>query len=414
MSSLPSGTPAGFPPLRAERLMLRPLRPADAGALHRLVNDWEVAKALARVPFPYPRPLADQWIAATAAQMATGEAWHLAIIDVATEPRAGTGDGPDDGTLLGCVGLTLDRDRRGAELGYWVGRRFWGQGIGAAAAGLLARWGLGDGGPNGIGPGGIGIHAIRASTLSDNARSCAVLRRLGFREVGEGMQSFLSRGGPLPVRLFRAVAADLAGPTPGPATLDLMPDAVPDPGHDQPRRADRPPLPAAGRVAPAGGLHRQPEAAPPRPPAARAEAPRLAVPPPTPLPLLLVAACALVDTDGRVLLARRPEGKPLAGLWEFPGGKLAPGETPEAALIRELKEELDIDVTASCLAPFSFASHAYEGFHLLMPLYLCRRWSGTLRAVEGQALAWVRPQRLADHPMPPADKPLVAMLRDFL
>ncbi len=130
--------------------------------------------------------------------------------------------------------------------------------------------------------------------------------------------------------------------------------------------------------------------------------------------MVLVAAVALVDGDGRVLLARRPPGKAMAGLWEFPGGKLKPGETPEAALIRELKEELDIDVTASCLAPFTFASHAYPAFHLLMPLYVCRKWQGTLRPLEGQTLAWVRPMRLVDYEMPPADKPLIAMLRDLL
>ncbi len=123
---------------------------------------------------------------------------------------------------------------------------------------------------------------------------------------------------------------------------------------------------------------------------------------------------ALIDADGRVLLARRPPGKPMAGLWEFPGGKVAAGETPEAALARELKEELAIDVTASCLAPFTFASHGYDGFHLLMPLYVCRVWDGVARPNEGQELAWVRPERLRDYPMPPADEPLVAMLRDFL
>jgi len=133
-----------------------------------------------------------------------------------------------------------------------------------------------------------------------------------------------------------------------------------------------------------------------------------------PRPTLLVAAVALVDADGRVLLTERPAGKHLAGLWEFPGGKVEPGETPEAALIRELSEELGIDVAASCLAPFTFASHAYPEFHLLMPLYLCRKWSGTVAAGEGQRLAWVRPPRLADYPVPPADQPLVAMLRDFL
>lgn len=133
-----------------------------------------------------------------------------------------------------------------------------------------------------------------------------------------------------------------------------------------------------------------------------------------PPPILLVVAVALIDADGRVLLARRPPGKPMAGLWEFPGGKVAPGETPEAALIRELKEELDIDVAASCLAPFTFASHRQETFHLLMPLYVCRVWRGVPTALEGQTLAWARPERLDDYPMPPADKPLVAMLRDLL
>ena len=131
-------------------------------------------------------------------------------------------------------------------------------------------------------------------------------------------------------------------------------------------------------------------------------------------PIVLVAAVALIDPDGRVLLAQRPEGKHLAGLWEFPGGKVHGGETPEAALIRELDEELGIDVVASCLTPFTFASHAYPEFHLLMPLYVCRKWSGIPTAREGQQLKWVRPAQLADYPMPPADKPLVAMLRDLL
>jgi 8-oxo-dGTP diphosphatase len=130
--------------------------------------------------------------------------------------------------------------------------------------------------------------------------------------------------------------------------------------------------------------------------------------------IVLVAAVALVDADGRVLLAQRPAGKPLAGLWEFPGGKVNPGETPETALIRELAEELGIDVAASCLAPFTFASYSYPDFHLLMPLYICRKWSGIPTAREGQRLAWVRPARLGDYPMPPADPPLVAMLRDLL
>lgn len=130
--------------------------------------------------------------------------------------------------------------------------------------------------------------------------------------------------------------------------------------------------------------------------------------------IVLVAAVALIDPDGRVLLAQRPEGKAMAGLWEFPGGKIEPGETPEHALIRELHEELGIETWSSCLAPLSFASHAYADFHLLMPLFACRRWQGTLTAREGQRFAWVRPKDMRKYPMPPADLPLVAVLRDWL
>ena len=132
------------------------------------------------------------------------------------------------------------------------------------------------------------------------------------------------------------------------------------------------------------------------------------------IPTVFVVAVALIDVDGRVLIAKRPEGKALAGLWEFPGGKVEPGERPEAALIRELREELVIEVSENCLAPFVFASHAYENFHLLMPLYLCRRWSGVVVAHEHAALAWVKPAKLSDYPMPPADAPLVAWLRDMI
>jgi 8-oxo-dGTP diphosphatase len=326
-----------FVPLVTERLTLRPLHADDAAALHRLVNDWEVAKTLARVPFPYPRDLADEWIASTRAQIAAGTAWHLAV----TRDEAGAE------ALLGCVGLTLDaKNPREAELGYWIGRRHWGQGLGPEAAGRLAHWALAN----------LDIDRLVASALVDNERSAAVLRRIGFKESGAGSQEFISRGGLMPVRLFAATRMDIAVEAAAPV------EAAPTSGK----------------------------------------------------PTLLVAAVALIDSEGRVLLARRPEGKPLAGLWEFPGGKVAPGETPEEALIRELREELGIDVSAACLGPFTFASHTYEKFHLLMPLYLCRRWQGQVTAMEGQALAWVRPARLGDYAMPPADIPLVAMLRDFL
>lgn len=129
---------------------------------------------------------------------------------------------------------------------------------------------------------------------------------------------------------------------------------------------------------------------------------------------VLVSAVALVDRDGRVLLARRPEGKSMAGLWEFPGGKVEAGETPENALIRELQEELAIDTWASCLAPLTFASHTYESFHLLMPLFVCRKWQGTPVSQEGQALKWVRPAELRDYPMPAADIPLIPHIREWI
>jgi 8-oxo-dGTP diphosphatase len=132
------------------------------------------------------------------------------------------------------------------------------------------------------------------------------------------------------------------------------------------------------------------------------------------LKTVLVAACALIDADGRVLLAERPAGKPMAGLWEFPGGKVEPNERPEDTLIRELKEELGITVSEPCLAPLTFASHVYPDFHLLMPLYVCRRWEGMVTPLEGQRLAWVKPNRLRDYKMPPADEPLISHLMSLL
>jgi 8-oxo-dGTP diphosphatase len=325
--------------LTTDRLTLRPLVPADAEALHRLVNDFEVTRNLTVVPFPYPRALADEWIASTARELADGSAYQVAI----------TGHEGADEMLVGVAGVRLDAKARTGRIGYWVGRQFWGHGVATEAAGRLARWAMAN----------LAIDRLVAEVATDNAASAAVLRRIGFRQIGEGVGQFVSRGGQHPVWQFVATRDDIFG-------------------HTEVESALKPGTEPGGK------------------------------------PLLLVAACALIDVDGRVLLARRPEGKKMAGLWEFPGGKLHPGETPEAALIRELKEELGIDVSAACLAPFAFASHAYERFHLLMPLYLCRRWKGIPRAREGQTLSWVRPARLAEYEMPPADKPLVPLLREFL
>jgi 8-oxo-dGTP diphosphatase len=329
----PLAPPDTFAPLATERLILRPLASEDAEAMHRLVNDWEVTRNLSVVPFPYPRELADEYIESTRRSLAEGTNYALAI----------TGREGEHEILVGVVGLRIDAGERTGRLGYWVGRRFWGHGVATEAAGRLARWAFAN----------LDLDRLEARVITDNPASAAVLRRIGFREVGEGIDKFLARACEHPVWHFEATRDDIFG------------DAAPV--HEDGSK-----------------------------------------------PLVLVAACALIDTDGRVLLARRPEGKKMAGLWEFPGGKLHPGETPEAALIRELKEELGIDVSAACLAPFAFASHEYERFHLLMPLYLCRRWKGVPTPRENQTLAWVRPHKLTDYPMPPADKPLIPLLRDFL
>ena len=332
-----------FVPIATERLILRPFQPADAEAVHRLINDWEVTRNLAVVPFPYQREQADEWIAATRVKIAERREYHLAI--------TGREDGHE--MLIGAIGLrivaqTRDTETRDARLGYWVGKRFWGHGVATEAAHRFARWAMAN----------LEIDRIEANVFTDNPGSMAVLTRIGFRRVGEGVEYSAARKAEVRVLRYEATRPDFFGETVIPSNAEPVPEGT--------------------------------------------------------KPILLVAACALIDVDNRVLLARRPEGKKMAGLWEFPGGKLDPGETPEAALIRELKEELGIDVSASCLAPFAFASHAYEKFHLLMPLFLCRRWRGTPAPREGQTLAWVRAENLGDYKMPPADKPLVPLLRDFL
>jgi len=327
----PVAAPVG-PMLQTPRLKLRPLAAADAAPFHRLINDWDICRKLPDAPFPYPAALAGDWIEAASADRAANKAHHFALVH--------------EGTLVGCAGLRLSRDKKSAELGYWFGKKFWGQGFAKEVAARLVSWGFAT----------LSVAKITATVAADNEASIAVLRRAGFAQTGAGKQVFQCRpGAKLPVLHF-AVVRD----APDTAIAHDIPDA----------------------------------------PAAK--------------PMLLVVACALIDADGKILLARRPEGKKMAGLWEFPGGKVNPAELPEAALVRELKEELGIDVLAQNLAPFVFASHAYENFHLLMPVFLCRRWAGKPAAREGQALAWVAPDRLVEYPMPAADRPLIPMLRDFL
>ncbi|WP_428484444.1 bifunctional GNAT family N-acetyltransferase/(deoxy)nucleoside triphosphate pyrophosphohydrolase [Rhodopila sp.] len=335
--------PEAFTPLTTERLTLRPLHANDAEALHRLINDWEVTRTLAELPYPYPRELADDWIASTIRRLAEGSAYHLAI----------TGHDGERETLVGVVGLTLDQPNRAGRLGYWVGRAYWKHGVATEAATRLTRWAFAN----------LTLDRIVAEVAEANDASCIVLRRIGFSQTGTATRRSKISDQDHQVLVFQATRNDIFGWTEVPKDAGSAADPGADPGAK---------------------------------------------------PLLLVAACALVDLDGRVLLARRPEGKKMAGLWEFPGGKLNPGETPEAGLIRELKEEIGIDVTAACLAPFAFASHTYEGFHLLMPLFVCRRWKGIPRPRENQTLAWVRAAKLTEYEMPPADKPLIPLLRDFL
>ncbi len=328
---------APFAPIETERLRLRPFQAEDADAVRQLVGDWEVARSLPNVPYPYGPDQAADWINHTRRGLAAGSEVTLAVT------RRG-------GDLVGAVGLTLSPHGRSAELGYWIGQPHWGQGLATEASAAILRYGFER----------LGLRRVDATTLAYNKASVRVLEKIGLTFERETSRDFRNLGGLRPVAVYAVT---------------------------QGRHA------AGERVTPVAGDVALPEPA---------------------LPILLVAAAVLIDVDNRVLLSQRPPGKSMAGLWEFPGGKVRDGETPEAALIRELDEELGLDITASCLAPFTFASHRYDDFHLLMPLYLCRRWHGTPTPREGQRTAWVRVQRLGDYAMPPADTGLIAMLRDVL
>ncbi|EPY03090.1 NTP pyrophosphohydrolase [Magnetospirillum fulvum MGU-K5] len=310
--------------LRTARLVLRLPTPADAASLPPLLDDWEVVRLTARIPHPYGVDDAAAFIAEQEQRRQSGQGVALLL------------ERTIDGVVIGCVGFGLDAEGN-PELGYWLGRAYWGQGYIVEAVRRLIRHLFET----------LGYASVWAQVHPDNAASKRVLAKLGFSLDGCVTCTLPARGESVVSPRFALTRTDWAA------------------AH-----------------------------------AAR--------------PHLLVVAAALVDGDGRVLMTTRPPGKTMAGLWEFPGGKVAPGETPEQALVRELEEELGLDVTESCLAPVGFASHDYDTFHLLMPLYVVRVWQGTPTPREGQSLRWVRAARLADLPMPPADIPLVAVLREWV
>ncbi|OJX68684.1 MAG: NTP pyrophosphohydrolase [Magnetospirillum sp. 64-120] len=310
--------------LLSARLRLRPLVDADAPALAALANDAEMVRFTANIPHPYALSDALDFIKIQDQRRQAGQGVALGLEQVV------------DGTLVGVIGFGLDTGES-PELGYWLGRPYWGQGLMTEALRRLLRHMFDD----------LGFASVWAAVHPDNVASMRVLEKAGL--VADGRHQC-----PMPAR-----------------------DAV----------VDSPRFSLCGEAW--RKIHR-----------AR--------------PMLLVAAAALIDADGRVLMASRPPGKSMSGLWEFPGGKVHAGETPEAALVRELAEELGVDVGESCLAPIAFASHDYDTFHLLMPLYAIRQWKGEPQPLEGQSLRWVRASALSSVPMPPADIPLVALLREWL
>lgn len=321
-------------PLVSPRLCLRLPTGEDAAWIEPAVGNPRVALMTGSIPYPYPAGEAQDYIQNKKASFDQGTELSLVI------------ERGQDRTPMGIVGLRFGSPQ--SEIGYWLAEEFWGQGYASEAAARVLAFAFDE----------LGIAQIVAGAFKENPASLAVLKKLGFRLLGEEEKEFSARG--KKHHLVNAITRD----------------------EYKLRQNDM------GCAAITSD--------------------------PSPVKTVLVSAAALVDRDGRVLLSQRPMNKPMGGLWEFPGGKVESHETPEAALIRELKEELDIDTAASCLAPLAFASHRYPTFHLLMPLYACRVWRGTPHPREGQNLAWVKPARLADYPMPPADIPLIPLLRDLL
>ncbi len=314
-------------PVETNRLTLRLLVDAHAPALVTHLDDREISDTTAHIPHPFDLGDARELIERARNGRDTGAEVMLAITLRET------------GELVGAIGVLLEgetSENRSGEIGYWVAKAHWGDGIATEALRAMVRFTFEH----------FPVQRVTASSMIRNPASDRVLAKAGLAFVNEG-DGARGRCSGETVRFYaltrEAWLAHLAG-----------------------------------------------------------------------LPRLLVSAVAMVDTDGRVLLQQRPKGKAMAGTWEFPGGKIHQDETPEAALVRELKEELGVDVSTGCLAPLTFASHAYDTFHLVMMLYVCRNWEGTAEGREGQHLKWVRPNRMADLAMPPADVPLVAMLRDIL
>ena len=308
-------------PFYSARLKLRPLTESDAPALTAITDDWHVTRYTA---LPHPYRLEDA---------------HALIKSTQPPGRRGVALGLErllDKALIGCIGAFPD-PTGDYEMGYWFGRRYWGQGYAGETVRRFVRHLFQD----------LGLPSVWSSVNRDNAASIHVIEHMGMRFDGYVDVRFPNRTGPVPLPRYRLDAEDWAV-----------------------RHAARP------------KIH--------------------------------VAAAALIDGDGRVLMATRPKGKSMAGLWEFPGGKILDDETPEQALKRELAEELGIDVGEGCMAPIAFASHDYDVFHLVMPLFAIRVWNGRPVPLEGQEFRWVDPKKTMDIPMPPADIPLMAMLREWV
>lgn len=326
-----------IPTLQVDSYILRLIQKEDATSIHKHINDWNVARMLSNVPFPYSSDLLNQWIESIIEQMQAGQAYHFSIIDTSIETQP----------IIGCIGLTLDTTQQNAKIGYWIGQPYWGHNIATKVVQRLSNWALAN----------LNINYLHATAADDNLASIAVLKKCNFQPFGQGKEKFLARATEQPVSYFLLQREDIC---------------------PSQKNSNQTILTSKEKK------------------------------------ILLVVAAALIDIEGRLLLARRPEGKSMAGMWEFPGGKVENGETPEAALIRELKEEINVDITKSCLAPFTFASHEYPDFHLLMPLYVCHRWQNDPAPQENQQLAWVTSEELENYLVMEADKPFIPLLKDLL